>query len=213
MLSRKGKLTEGLESFKKAQGIFQLSQNALLEATALKGIGHLLAAENKFKDAWSFWREGITKAQFIHNWEIEGLIWSEIAEFSIDMGELKVSEEASQKALLIFKNMKSKRGIAITLQNMGFAEYVRGSISKSAALFKDAIDIFREVYDFPNVARCGKHLANCFIDLREKEKAESILEEAQKINLEMSEVGNSPEVYISLARLEILKGNLIKARE
>jgi tetratricopeptide (TPR) repeat protein len=39
------------------------------------------------------------------------------------------------------------------------------------------------------------------------------LEEAQKINLEMSEVGNSPEVYISLARLEILKGNLIKARE
>jgi hypothetical protein len=65
------------------------------------------------------------------------------------MGELKVSEEASQKALLIFKNMKSKRGIAITLQNMGFAEYVRGSISKSAALFKDAIDIFREVYDFP----------------------------------------------------------------
>jgi hypothetical protein len=51
VLSRKGKLTEGLESFKKAQGIFQLSQNALLEATALKGIGHLLAAENKFKDA------------------------------------------------------------------------------------------------------------------------------------------------------------------
>ena len=213
ILARKGELSNAEKILQESQKIFHGIEKYALEALAIRRLGHLNAARGFFETAHSQWLLGIERAKIAGDKEVEALIWSEVAEFAIDAGDLPKSDSASKNALLLFKQLSSRQGIAITLQNMGFSEYIRGNTSRSAALFKEALNIFREIEDGLNLARCGKHLANCYVDQGNLEDADIILKEVLVKSLEMDEVGNSPEVYISLARLYMAKRDFTKALE
>jgi tetratricopeptide (TPR) repeat protein len=133
------------------------------------------------------------------------VLWSEIAEFSVDAGDMKQAENANQNALVFFQQIRSKRGEAITLRNLGGIEFVYGNITKSEALIRRALDIFREIEDGINTIWSSDSLARTLIEKDNLEEAKKILLDIEPIAIQMNEVGFLPEIYIHLSAISLFE--------
>ncbi|MCK5851982.1 AAA family ATPase [bacterium] len=214
VLTRKGDFENAILSLVIALETFKEHGEVQFSGWVLRRLGHIFAVTGDFKKANQHWNSAL---ELLNTWddnvsiEVKGTIWSEIAEFSVDAGDMKRADFANQSALQLFQQARNKRGEAITLRNLGGTEHLLGNFVKAEALTRRALEIFREIDDGINIIWSSDNLASILIDKRDVVEAKKKLLAIEPIAVQMNEVGFLPEIYIHLSEVFLFEEKIDKA--
>lgn len=206
-----GRLDNAISEYVKCQPFLQGEKQLTLKALALQRLGELSAISSRFDEARAYWMQGISQAKLANDILMEGMIWAEIAEFAIDEGDLLASDAATSQALPLLKSIKSKRGMATVLINVGFTDFIRGKMGRALANFHTAWTIFKEIEDVPNMIRTGHHIANCYLHKKKFLEAEAVLHELEQFCYVRQSPLSEVEYFISRCRLALSTEDYVNA--
>ena len=158
-----------------------------------------------------YWSQGLEIAEAIDAPFLEAMIWSDIAVFSNDRGDLDLSQDSARIALDIYQKIHSMRGETMSLRTLADVEFLRGNLEDAEALIRKATDLALETGDAVYMVWCKLNLVRCLIARSKFSDAEPIAHECLDQCLEMNEVGFLPDAYIYLAQIELSKKDIDQA--
>ncbi|MCE7904411.1 MAG: hypothetical protein DYG87_01270 [Anaerolineae bacterium CFX3] len=197
-----------LELLLPALEVFRIHNEIQLVSWTLRRLAHIFATRGKFEDSEKYSSECINLLESLQDsasLETLGMIWSDVAEYAIAAGDMRKAEEANQKALNIFQQIKNKKGVAVMLGNLGGLEYMYGNLAKSETLTRRSVELFREMEDVGKIIEGSDNLARVLIIRGKVAEAKRLLLDIEPIALQMNDVGFLPEIYIHLSQVATLE--------
>jgi predicted ATPase/DNA-binding CsgD family transcriptional regulator/Tfp pilus assembly protein PilF len=142
-----------LRSAQQSLDLSQASGDDFPVPTALRVIGQAALRAGRFGDAVSYIDQALAAAQTSGNdWEA-GLSLAARAAIAVRQGKLKSAQRAYEAALEVLSD-NNRWGVAQVEYGMGTLARARGDAEMAVRYFKDAMQIFRELDAWPEIARC-----------------------------------------------------------
>jgi predicted ATPase/class 3 adenylate cyclase len=121
-------------------------------------------------------------------------------------------------ALALYRSLDDARGIADSLQNLGFATMLsRGStpdgMDEASRLFEESLDRYRELDDKANIASVVGALGYSRMMTGRLDEARAAITQALELNTARGNVGRANDNRLALAHIDRLAGNLREAAE
>ena len=121
--------------------------------TALRVIGQAALRASRFGDAVAYVDEALAAAEVAGNdWEA-GLTQAAKAAIAVRQGKLKSAQRAYEAALDVLSD-NNRWGVAQVEYGMGTLARTRGDAEMAVRYYQDAMEIFRELDAWPEIARC-----------------------------------------------------------
>jgi len=118
-----------------------------LDMINLGNLGRAYRALGRIGQAGNLYREAMTIAREIGNWENEGVWLSELGRAYHELGQFKQALQVAEKALAIFRRISDRSKEAMELGNLGITYRALGRIERAIKLHKGALVIAREIGD------------------------------------------------------------------
>ena len=142
-----------LRSAQQSLDLSQASGDDFPVPTALRVIGQAALRAGRFGDAVSYIDQALAAAESSGNdWEA-GLSLAARAAIAVRQGKLKSAQRAYEAALEVLSD-NNRWGVAQVEYGMGTLARARGDAEMAVRYFKDAMQIFRELDAWPEIARC-----------------------------------------------------------
>ena len=142
-----------LRSAQQSLDLSQASGDDFPVPTALRVIGQAALRAGRFGDAVSYIDQALAAAETSGNdWEA-GLSLAARAAIAVRQGKLKSAQRAYEAALEVLSD-NNRWGVAQVEYGMGTLARARGDAEMAVRYFKDAMQIFRELDAWPEIARC-----------------------------------------------------------
>src|SRR5271166_5302998 len=121
--------------------------------TALRVIGQAALRAGRASDAVAYIEEAVAAAEAAGNdWEA-GLTQATKAAIAVRQGKLKSAQRAYETALDVLSD-NNRWGVAQVEYGMGTLARARGDAEMAVRYYQDAMEIFRELDAWPEIARC-----------------------------------------------------------
>jgi predicted ATPase/DNA-binding CsgD family transcriptional regulator/Tfp pilus assembly protein PilF len=148
---------------------------------ALRVLGQAAARAGRLGDAAAYVDEAITAAEVSGNdWET-GIALAARAAIALREGKLKSAQRAYEAALEVLSD-NNHWGIATVEYGMGTLARARGDDKMAVRYFEDAMEIFRELDAWPEIARCQAGIGWIAIAGGELDLAGESLAEGLRLN-------------------------------
>jgi len=148
---------------------------------ALRVLGQAAARVGRLGDAAAYLDEAITAAEMSGNdWE-SGITLAVRAAIAVRQGKLKSAQRAYEAALEVLSD-NNHWGIATVEYGMGTLARARGDDEMAMRYFEDAVEIFRELDAWPEIARCQAGIGWIAIAGGELDLAQESLAESLRLN-------------------------------
>src|SRR5689334_18521625 len=149
--------------------------------TALRVISQAAARGGRPGDAVSYIEDAIAAAEAAGNdWEA-GLTQATKAAIAVRQGKLKSAQRAYETALEILSD-NNRWGVAQVSYGMGTLARTRGDAEMAVRYFADAMEIFRELDAWPEIARCQAGIGWIAVATGDYDQAQESLAEALRLN-------------------------------
>jgi predicted ATPase/DNA-binding CsgD family transcriptional regulator/Tfp pilus assembly protein PilF len=148
---------------------------------ALRVLGQTAARAGRLDDAAAYVEEAISAAEVSGNdWET-GITLAAKAAIAVRQGKLKSAQRAYEAALEVLSD-NNHWGIATVEYGMGTLARARGDDKMAMRYFEDAMEIFRELDAWPEIARCQAGIGWIAIAGGELDLARESLAEGLRLN-------------------------------
>jgi predicted ATPase/DNA-binding NarL/FixJ family response regulator len=148
---------------------------------ALRVLGQAAARAGRLDDAAAYVDEALTAAEVSGNdWET-GITLAARAAIAVRQGKLKSAQRAYEAALEVLSD-NNHWGIATVEYGMGTLARARGDDKMAMRYFEDAMEIFRELDAWPEIARCQAGIGWIAIAGGELDLAREHLAEGLRLN-------------------------------
>ena len=117
------------------------------------------------------------------------------------------------QALEKSQQIEENRFVAISLNDLGKANFILGENEKALELFKKAIETAQKSNNKRQEAMFAGNLAQAFFALGDAKKSLETLDEALKINLELSDKIGEATILKKLGQMQLKTGEIEKATE
>src|SRR5437763_5975682 len=149
--------------------------------TALRVISQAAARAGRAGDAVTHIEEAVAAAEAAGNdWEA-GLTQATKAAIAVRQGKLKSAQRAYETALEILSD-NNRWGIAQVEYGMGTLARTRGDAEMAVRYYTDAMEIFRELDAWPEIARCQAGIGWIAVTSGDFDQAADSLAEALRLN-------------------------------
>ena len=149
--------------------------------TALRVISQAAARAGRTGEAVAYIEEAIAAAEAAGNdWEA-GLTQATKAAIAVRQGKLKSAQRAYETALDVLTD-NNRWGIAQVEYGMGTLARTRGDAEMAVRYYADAMEIFRELDAWPEIARCQAGIGWIAVTSGDYDQASDSLAEALRLN-------------------------------
>src|SRR2546429_1344802 len=149
--------------------------------TALRVISQAAARSGRTGDAVAYVEEAVAAAEAAGNdWEA-GLTQATKAAIAVRQGKLKSAQRAFETALEVLAD-NNRWGIAQVEYGMGTLARTRGDAEAAVRYYTDAMEIFRELDAWPEIARCQAGIGWIAVTSGDYDQAHESLAEALRLN-------------------------------
>jgi predicted ATPase/DNA-binding CsgD family transcriptional regulator/Tfp pilus assembly protein PilF len=149
--------------------------------TALRVISQAAARAGRTGEAVAYIEEAIAAADAAGNdWEA-GLAQATKAAIAVRQGKLKSAQRAYETALDVLTD-NNRWGIAQVSYGMGTLARTRGDAEMAVRYYTDAMEIFRELDAWPEIARCQAGIGWIAVTSGDHDQAADSLAEALRLN-------------------------------
>jgi predicted ATPase/DNA-binding CsgD family transcriptional regulator/Tfp pilus assembly protein PilF len=149
--------------------------------TALRVIAQAAVRAGRLGDAVSYVDEALAAAEESGNdWEA-GLTLAARAAVAVRQGKLKSAQRAYESALEVLSD-NNRWGVAQVEYGMGTLARARGDDKMAVRYFEEAMEIFRELDAWPEIARCQAGIGWIAVNGGELDLAQESLAEALRLN-------------------------------
>jgi DNA-binding CsgD family transcriptional regulator/Tfp pilus assembly protein PilF len=149
--------------------------------TALRVISQAAARAGRAGDAVTYIEEAVAAAEAAGNdWEA-GLTQATKAAIAVRQGKLKSAQRAYETALEILSD-NNRWGVAQVEYGMGTLARTRGDAEMAVRYYADAMEIFRELDAWPEIARCQAGTGWIAVAAGDYDQAQESLAEALRLN-------------------------------
>jgi DNA-binding CsgD family transcriptional regulator/Tfp pilus assembly protein PilF len=149
--------------------------------TALRVISQAAARGGRAGDAVSYIEEAVAAAEAAGNdWEA-GLTQATKAAIAVRQGKLKSAQRAYETALEVLAD-NNRWGVAQVSYGMGTLARTRGDAEMAVRYYADAMEIFRELDAWPEIARCQAGIGWIAVTTGDYDQAQESLAEALRLN-------------------------------
>jgi predicted ATPase/DNA-binding CsgD family transcriptional regulator len=149
--------------------------------TALRVIAQAAARAGRLSDAVTYVDEALTAAEASGNdWEA-GLTLAARAAIAVRQGKLKSAQRAYETALEVLSD-NNRWGVAQVEYGMGTLARARGDDQMAVRYFEDAVEIFRELDAWPEIARSQAGIGWIAIASGDLDLAQQSLTEGLRLN-------------------------------
>ena len=149
--------------------------------TALRVISQAAARAGRAGDAVTYIEEAVAAAEAAGNdWEA-GLTQATKAAIAVRQGKLKSAQRAYETALEILSD-NNRWGVAQVSYGMGTLARTRGDAEMAVRYYADAMEIFRELDAWPEIARCQAGIGWIAVTTGDYDQAQESLAEALRLN-------------------------------
>jgi DNA-binding CsgD family transcriptional regulator/Tfp pilus assembly protein PilF len=149
--------------------------------TALRVISQAAARGGRAADAVSYIEQAVTAEDAAGNdWEA-GLTQATKAAIAVRQGKLKSAQRAYETALEILSD-NNRWGVAQVSYGMGTLARTRGDAEMAVRYYADAMEIFRELDAWPEIARCQAGMGWIAVTTGDYDQAQESLAEALRLN-------------------------------
>src|SRR5690242_4448897 len=149
--------------------------------TALRVISQAAARAGRFGDAVTYIDEAVAAAEAAGNdWEA-GLTQATKAAIAVRQGKLKAAQRAYETALEVLAD-NNRWGVAQVSYGMGTLARTRGDAEMAVRYYADAMEIFRELDAWPEIARCQAGMGWIAVATGDYDQAAEALAEALRLN-------------------------------
>ena len=107
-------------------------------------------------------------------------------------------ESACEEALVLYRELEDKEGIAHSLDGLGWAAILRGDYERASVFLGDALVMAQESSDEPGIAMALNGLAVAEADQGNFDRAEALWEEALALNRRL---GNLGQILLNLSHM------------
>ncbi|MHA1194793.1 MAG: tetratricopeptide repeat protein [Promethearchaeota archaeon] len=123
---------------------------------------------------------------------------TDIALLQIEIDRYSEAKENLDKCLSYFKRNRDRLGQAATFGLLGTLFFKEGKYDESIENYKKAYEIYKRLYQYKEEIVCLKSIGNCYIKLRDFDKASDYLLEACAV------ASDNNDIYSLLDCLEML---------
>ena len=149
--------------------------------TALRVISQAAARAGRTGEAVAYIEEAIAAAEAAGNdWEA-GLTQATKAAIAVRQGKLKSAQRAYETALEVLAD-NNRWGVAQVSYGMGTLARTRGDAEMAVRYYADAMEIFRELDAWPEIARCQAGIGWIAVTSGDYDQAADSLAEALRLN-------------------------------
>ena len=149
--------------------------------TALRVISQAAARAGRTGEAVAYIEEAIAAAEAAGNdWEA-GLTQATKAAIAVRQGKLKSAQRAYETALEVLAD-NNRWGMAQVEYGMGTLARTRGDAEMAVRYYTDAMEIFRELDAWPEIARCQAGIGWIAVTSGDYDQAADSLAEALRLN-------------------------------
>src|SRR5690348_3094153 len=149
--------------------------------TALRVISQAAARAGRTGEAVAYIEEAIAAAEAAGNdWEA-GLTQATKAAIAVRQGKLKSAQRAFETALDVLTD-NNRWGVAQVSYGMGTLARTRGDAEMAVRYYADAMEIFRELDAWPEIARCQAGIGWIAVTSGDYDQAADSLAEALRLN-------------------------------
>jgi DNA-binding CsgD family transcriptional regulator/Tfp pilus assembly protein PilF len=149
--------------------------------TALRVMSQAAARAGRAGDAVKYIEEAVAAAEAAGNdWEA-GLTQATKAAIAVRQGKLKSAQRAYETALEILSD-NNRWGVAQVEYGMGTLARTRGDAEMAVRYYADAMEIFRELDAWPEIARCQAGIGWIAVTTGDYDQAQESLAEALRLN-------------------------------
>jgi len=149
--------------------------------TALRVISQAAARAGRAGDAVTYIDEAVAAAEAAGNdWEA-GLTQATKAAIAVRQGKLKSAQRAYETALEVLAD-NNRWGVAQVSYGMGTLARTRGDAEMAVRCYADAMEIFRELDAWPEIARCQAGIGWIAVTTGDYDQAQESLAEALRLN-------------------------------
>src|SRR6185436_13182948 len=149
--------------------------------TALRVISQAAARAGRAGDAVTYIDEAVAAAEAAGNdWEA-GLTQATKAAIAVRQGKLKSAQRAYETALEVLAD-NNRWGVAQVSYGMGTLARTRGDAEIAVRCYADAMEIFRELDAWPEIARCQAGIGWIAVTTGDYDQAQESLAEALRLN-------------------------------
>jgi predicted ATPase/DNA-binding CsgD family transcriptional regulator len=149
--------------------------------TALRVVAQAAVRAGRLSDAVTYVDEAMTAAEASGNdWEA-GLTLATRAAVALRQGKLKSAQRAYETALEVLSD-NNRWGVAQVEYGMGTLARARGDDQMAVRYFEDAMEIFRELDAWPEIARCQAGIGWIAVTSGDLELAAQSLAESLRLN-------------------------------
>jgi CHAT domain-containing protein/Tfp pilus assembly protein PilF len=200
---RNDKLSDALESFKKALKIYQQLGDLNSEGLTLNYLGLVYVSLSQYTQGVDFYQQALAKFRDLKNQWNEGVVLNNIARVYHNLGQYAQALNFYEQTLIIRKQVNDKEGEASTLGNLAQTYLALGEYSEALNLLNQALLLTRKLSDPIVKGRVLNLLGLYYRNLGEYPEALKYYQEALKItqqlrnrNAQASVVNNIGDIYL-----------------
>lgn len=164
-----------LEYFEEGLSAARRSDNRHLAATITGNIGHVYFNLGRYNDAMECFQHGLDFYTEVGEAQGTANMLGGMAGIYVFQGEYSKGLELVRRALVLHKQEKHKRGIAISLMNIGIALQKMGKLENARTELKSALNYSRSIGFKMSEYEVLKHLSQVCSELGEDEASNEYL--------------------------------------
>lgn len=209
----KGKYEVAMEKNLIAVDLFKKSGSVIEAAKLQNNLGAIYERNNQLDKAMSMYLES---AQFALKAEdIEGYVTAKCNYGIIVKKKGKVSESIKIYASLLdsCKKFCREEYLSMIYQQLGVAERELGHTAVGLQYYIQAKEVYDRIGSLGGSSIINVNIGNCYVDLRQLDKAEEFLQLGLKQSKEIKSWLWERNAYLGLYKLETFKGDYKKANE
>jgi serine/threonine protein kinase/tetratricopeptide (TPR) repeat protein len=187
---------------------------------------HLLLAEGKSAEAWSWerrgdldkaaleWREVRALAAAAQNQRLLGLTLRHMGVLGEDKGEYEEARNSHESALAIFQKIGAQRQVARTFEALGNIDYQQERLPEAKRYYEEALQVDREISGPPgNIASDLGSIANVLDSSGDLLGATQMQERSLNGFREAGDKRGESDVLLNLANVLVERGELALAKQ
>jgi serine phosphatase RsbU (regulator of sigma subunit)/Tfp pilus assembly protein PilF len=210
---KSGRGKKALEEYKDAQAIYAKRQAKRDLALTLNKTGSLWHELGNFSEAYECFQMGLRISEGIGDSATVSILSEELGILFTDLGDFEKAVWFFERGLRIEEKSGNQSGIVSIKNNLGAIYYNREDFHKALELFKDCITYYENTHQRPYLFLLYKNIGVCLEEMKNLDEALTAFERSEKmINYETRD-DEKADLYLSMARVRIKKGEQLKARE
>ncbi|WP_179316950.1 tetratricopeptide repeat-containing hybrid sensor histidine kinase/response regulator [Winogradskyella undariae] len=158
-------------------------------------------------------KEALQLSEEIDNEELIGKSLNRLGLYYMIIAEFEKSNEFSARALLIYKSINVKNGIADSRYNIGSVFYKTNDYYSGLIQLLEALKYYREVDNFPGVCKVEKAVGTIYEYIGDNDKAHKSYVSAINTAIKLSDKNLKSNILTSLSGLYLKKNKINLAKE